>query len=224
MNDDETRPVRAVRKRIAEQETKLRPAVVRRSTLLPQELLRASTITCIENMTWGSFFGVNTDSYHFEPGGLVAKAPWRLFFTGWRYEVRDEDGALRFVIERGLQWLIFQKLQVFDGEGRLLARFEDHSGLMAVQFNAVDDEGKLLLTFTQPANTYTRFFAKKHGVQVAEFEREYEKWKNAWRHKLSVRDAFNIVGIDDSLNEVERVLLLAASLFFDRLYFTGDNE
>lgn len=211
MHDDETRPVRAVQRR------KPRPA------MLHDETATSSSITCIENMTWSALFGVGSDSYHFEPGGLVATAPWALFFKGWHYEFHDPSGALRFSMRRGLR-LLFHRLRIFGDDGRLIAKLEQRPSMMALHFDVFDDEGNLRLELTQPANTFTRFHVLKDGREVAQIEREYRKWKDAWKHRLSVRDAFNIVGIDPSLDEFDRLLIIAASLFFDRLYFTDERE
>lgn len=174
-------------------------------------------------MTWSSFFGVGSDSYHFEPGGLVATAPWALIFKGWHYEFVDATGALRFSMRRGWR-LLSHRLRVFGDDGRLLARLEQRPSLMALHFDVFDAEGNLRLELTQPANIFTRFHALKDGREVAQIEREYRTWRDAWKHKLSVRDAFNIVSIDPSLDELDRLSLIAAALFFDRLYFTDQGE
>lgn len=225
-DDDATRPVRAVKKRIEDQETKLRPAVARRRQvtpqLLPYALSSAETIHCVESsrFTKGTF---SANSYRFEPGGLTAHAPWRLLFHRWRYDFVDDAGKLRFWFERGLKRLVLNQLEVFDGSDTLLGRFEQRLTGMSVHFDVFDADGAPRFALQQPADTYASYFATYEGTELGRISPDGIEWDGSVRQAMTLQDAVR-VDLNAQTEELDRVLLIAGAVFMDRVYSTGKQE
>lgn len=223
-DDDETRPVRAVRKRIEEQETKLRPAVVRRNSprLLPTEIAGTTVVRSVERSKLLRT-DLSTDTYHFENGALVASAPWRLLFHRWRFDFHDADGKLRFWFERGLRRLLFNQLEVFDANDVLLGRFEQQLSGLEVHFEVFDADGKPRFSLKQPAGTYASYFATFDGAELGRIGPERVEWDGSAKQALTTEDALRIE-FNNEADELDRVLLIAGAVFMDRIYSTGKNE
>jgi len=223
-DDDETRPVRAVRKRIEEQETKLRPAVARRNSqrLLPTEVAATNVVRSVERSRLLRT-DLSTDTYHFENGALVARAPWRLLFHRWRFDFVDADGKLRFWFERKLKRLIFNGLEVFDANNALLGRFEQQLSGLDVHFEVFDAEGEQRFSLKQPAGTYASYFATRDGAELGRIAPDRVEWDGSAKQTLTVEDALKIE-FNNAADEVDRVLLIAGAVFMDRIYSTGKNE
>jgi hypothetical protein len=215
VSEAETRPaVKAVKRR----------PVASSAGLLPESLASLSTIRCVEKNPVVKLLivGGREHQYEFEGSELTA-SPASFFLRGWHYALRDGAGTLRFSVKRGLRWLLFNQMRVFDPDGLLIGRFSQRLSGLEVHFDVFDGEGNQRFALRQPAGEYRTFWAQSGGVDMGRIERDFVKWDGTLKQALAVRDAFKIE-LNPSLEELDRVLIIAASLLIDRLYFTDGKQ
>jgi uncharacterized protein YxjI len=215
--------VKAVRKNVAEEATRPVKAVRRlaRTGLLPASLLESKRVRFIE---WASInFTGNDYEVHDDDGAVALRAESRLHvFRGWRYDF-TEDGSVRFSMSRKTKLLLLDGLKVFDANKRVLAEFQQRVTAFAVHFDVIDEQGTARFVIEQPADAWTRFAVRRGSTQLAAIERDHRVWDGSLKH-LTMRDAFSI-WFQAPTDELDRVLIIAAALFLDRLYFSqNDND
>lgn len=228
-DDDKTRPVKAVQRRsssVSEAATRKVKAVKRRPPVvqarwLSAEVQGSSVYRFIERL------GLRASPYDVTLGGeeVVLRAlPRTTLLAGWHYDFVDLHEQPLFSVRRGLHKLIFHELTVLDADGSPLARFRQKPSVLSVHFEVSDAAGEPRFDLRQPANTTTRFTLERGGVPAAQLARDYRKWDGSLKQAITVRDAFKAMELNAALDELDRVVVLAAALFMDRLYFTDDHD
>lgn len=238
-DDQRTRKVRAVQRKakapVADVPTRRVKAVRRKAEpnlnappegLLPQEALKAKTFRFVEsNNNWGS--GFTTDAYEVQLSDRtpVLRSPRRFeMFPGWRFELRDLEGSLRFTLELGRKKLVLDTLEVTAPDGEVIARIEQRPTLMEVKFDIFDGKGRERFLLFQAAAGYTSYDVLERGFRVARISKDKAPPVKNFFTLDGFVDAFRVDLDSALLDERDRVTLIAAALFMDRIYFTGENQ
>ncbi len=229
VNDDETRPVRAVRRASSrEAPTQLRPAVRRRSIeqahWLPPELQQLSNIDCVEERRLRREFLTHHNTYFFAGRRLIARPRWRLFRSFWKFDFILPTGETLFSATRGLRWLVLETMTVRDAHGAVLGRFVQRATAMNVHFDVFDAHGEKRMELRQPSDTFTTFWLYASGQEVGRIERRFRTWDGSLKQLLRFEDAFELVALNPALDELDRVLAIAAGLLVDRVFFSGKDD
>lgn len=188
---------------------------------MPAALLEAERL-CFTELRG---FSLSGNDYEIADGDgpVVMRAESRLhLFRGWRYDF-TVDGQTRFSMRRKTRLLLLDGLEVCDADGALLGAFHQRPTGFAVHFDVVDRAGALRFTVQQPSDVWTHFFAQRGAAALAEFDRAHRVWDGTTTQAVSVQDAFE-VRLQEPADELDRVLLVAAGLFLDRLYFSRDDN
>ena len=225
-----TRNVKAVQRRaktpVAEQATGPVKAVRRAPKplgLLPEDALKGSSFRFLEtNPGWGIS---TTDRYEVQLADRtpVLYTPQKFsLLPGWHFEVRDMRDALLFTLSLGLKKLVMRKLTVFTPEAEELGRLEQRFSLLEVKFDILNPDGSLRFTLYQPAAKYTSYDIRDGDFQVARIAKDALPPRKARRGM--VKDAFRVDFESSTLDERDRVLIIAAALFMDRVFHTGEDD
>ena len=146
------------------------------------------------------------------------------FFSGWKFEVRDLDDGVRFKLSLGLQKLLMRKLTVSTPEGEELGRFEQRFTLMEVKFDILRPDGSLRFTLYQPAERYTVYEIRDGDFCVARISKDRLPTAQDMPRHLNFKDAFRVDLESTTLDDVDRVLILSAAIFMDRVFHSGKND
>lgn len=231
-----TRKVKAVARKtqtaIADQATRPVKAVKRKPVsslgLLPGEALNARCFRFLEtNLGWGVKSDLTTDRYEvqLEDRSAVLYTPQKLsLLPGWHFEVRDMSEVLRFTLSLGLQKLVMRKLTVFTPEKEELGRLEQRFSLMEVKFDILNPDGSIRFTLYQPAEKFTVYEIRDGDFCVARISKDQPPPMKGIRDVMKFEDAFRVDLESSTLDERDRVLIIAAAIFMDRVFHTGEDD
>lgn len=196
--------------------------------LLPPEALEQKCFRFLEtNLGWGLQTNLTTDRYEVQSRDRtpLLYTP-RLFsvLPGWHFEVRDMSDVLRFTLSLGLQKLVMRKLTVFTPEGEELGRLEQRFSLMEVKFDILNPDGSLRFTLYQPAERYTVYEIRDGEFCVARISKDRPPRAKSMRDVMKFEDAFRVDLESSTLDECDRVLIIAAAIFMDRIFHSGDSD
>ena len=196
--------------------------------LLPPEALAQKCFRFLEtNLGWGLQTNLTTDRYEVQASDRtpLLYTP-RLFsvLPGWHFEVRDMSDVLRFTLSLGLQKLVMRKLTVFTPEGEELGRLEQRFSLMEVKFDILNPDGSLRFTLYQPAERYTVYEIREGDFCMARISKDRPPRAESLRDAMKFEDAFRVDLESSTLDERDRVLIIAAAIFMDRIFHSGESD
>ena len=142
---------------------------------------------------------------------------------GWHFEVRDMSDVLRFTLTLGLQKLVMRKLTVFTPGGEELGRLEQRFSLMEVKFDVLNPDGSLRFTLYQPGERFTEYEIRDGDFCVARISKDRPAPVEGLRDLMKFEDAFRVDLESSTLDERDRVLIIAAAIFMDRLFQSDDD-
>ena len=238
MSDDDgaTRKVKAVKRKtpIADQATRRVQAVKRKPKpvslgLLPEEAMKGSTFRFLEtNLGWGFKSDLTTDRYEIQLNDrtpvLQLPPDFSLFLPGWHFDVCDMAGTVRFTLSLGLQKLVMRKLTVCDAEGSELGRIEQRFSLMEVKFDIVNPDGSLRFEIFQPAEKFTVYEIREKDFVIARISKDRPAPMKGIKEVLNFEDAFRVDLESKLIDERDRVLIIAAAIFMDRVFHTTEDQ
>lgn len=197
--------------------------------LLPEAAMKVTCFRFLEtNLGWGMQSDFTTNRYEVQIGSdrtPVLYTPQRFSLVpGWKFEVRDLDDRLRFTLSLGLQKLVMRTLTVRTPEGEDLGRLEQRFSLMEVKFDVLNPDGSLRFTLYQPAEKFTVYEVRDGEFCVARISRDRRPPVKTLREVMSFEDAFRVDLESATLDERDRVLILSAAIFMDRVFHTGDDD
>ncbi len=111
--------------------------------------------------------------------------------------------------------IFFQRLEVFDGAGRLLGALQQRWGLFTKKFDVQGPDGRVLLEMRSGFFRIWTFPFFRNGEEVAVIEK---KWSGALTELFLDKDKFRVRYVGP-LSHDERTLILASALFVDLQYF-----
>lgn len=228
-----TRKVKAVQRKpsIADQNTRPVKAVKRKPRslgLLPEEALTSKSYRFLEtNLGLGFKSDLTTDRYEvqLEDHSAVLFTPQKFsLLPGWYFEVCDMYEVVRFTLSLGLQKLVMRKLTVRTPEGEEIGRLEQRFSMMEVKFDILNPDGSVRFTLFQPAEQFTVYEIRVDEFCVARISKDRPAPMKGVRDVLRFEDAFRVDLESSSLDEVDRVLIIAAAIFMDRVFHTGEDQ
>ncbi|MEZ4389682.1 MAG: phospholipid scramblase-related protein [Polyangiales bacterium] len=161
--------------------------------------------------------------YAAEQGKGVGAMVMRQFFGHWRtFELHVFDSA-RNVILRAVhpfRWF-FQRLEVFDANGRPLGALQQRWAIFSKRFDVEDAQGNVLMTVNSPLWRPWTFRFERAGQQVASV---LKKWGGALTELFTDADKFRVEFEHPGLSADDRALLLCAGLFIDLQYFEAKAQ
>lgn len=158
-------------------------------------------------------------AYAAEQGKGFLGAVARYFMGHWRtfeLHVFDTQRALWFRAVHPFRFF-FQRLEVVMADGRAVGAIQQRFAFVSKKFDVVDVSGRTLLTVRSPLwKPWTFTFNKNESTTEAAIVQK--KWSGMLTEVFTDADRFR-VGYSHGLSLDERVLVLAAALFIDLVYF-----
>jgi hypothetical protein len=142
----------------------------------------------------------------------------RQFLGHWRTFDIQFFNNLREPILRAshpFRWF-FQRLEVFDNNGRFLGALQQRFALLTKRFDVEGPDGRVLLEVKSGLFQLWTFPFFKNGEQCAVIEK---KWSGILTEMFTDKDNFRVRYLSPTLSSDERVLVLASALFVDLQYF-----
>lgn len=148
-------------------------------------------------------------------GLLALLARWLL--GHWRtFDLHFFDAARALVLRAHHPFrVLFQRLEVFDADGRPLGALQQRFAFFTKRFDVQDARGQVLLEMRSGLFRVWTFPFFRGGEEVARVEK---KWGGLVAEAFTDADRFR-VRFSGALSADERKLLLAAGLFVDLQYF-----
>lgn len=129
------------------------------------------------------------------------------FFTADRQPLMRAHHPFRFM---------FQRLEVFDQDGRLQGSLQQRFALLSKSFDIEDSSGRVLMETRSPLWKPWTFAFASNGREVAIVKK---KWSGLLTEVITDADNFVLQISDPTLSVAHRLLLLAAAVFIDLQYF-----
>lgn len=149
----------------------------------------------------------------------------------WGFIVRQFLGHWRrfdiiiFNLQRQPVWIakhpwrfFFQRLEIYNGQNQMLGALQQRWAIFRKRFDVEDHSGNIIMQVSSPWFRFWTFPFMRGGTEVARVEKQ---WTGIFAEMFSDKDTFH-VGFGN-LNENERKLILAASLFIDLQYFEASG-
>lgn len=112
--------------------------------------------------------------------------------------------------------IFFQKLEVAEPSGKVIGTVQQRFALLSKKFDVNDSNGKTLMSVSSPIWKIWTFPFLRQDKEVAKIEK---KWSGFLSEAFTDKDKFLVSYNSDCLNESERKVILAASIFVDLQYF-----
>jgi uncharacterized protein YxjI len=191
---------------------------------------QSSELMVIQRRELAELFGLETrNKYSIEAGG----APFafaaeqgkgglaflaRMFFGHWRrFEIHVFDDARQLVLRAVHPFrFLFQRLEVFAADGRLLGAIQQRFALFSKRFDVSDASGRVILSVSSPIWRPWTFSFERDGRELARVEK---KWSGMLQEAFTDADRFRVVFESPVLGLDERALVLSAAIFIDLNYF-----
>lgn len=147
-------------------------------------------------------------------GALVAR-----YFLGHyrRFEIHffDAERNLTFRAIHPFRWF-FKRLEVVDASGRSIGAIQQRFAILSKRFDVQDAAGNVVLSVSSPLWRPWTFAFTRSGGELARIEK---KWAGLLSEAFTDGDRFRVVYSSWDLGVDERVLVLAAAIFVDLMYF-----
>jgi uncharacterized protein YxjI len=163
-----------------------------------------------------------------ESGGALAFAAeqqkglagflFRQFLGHWRtFQIKffSPDRQVFLTAHHPFRWF-FQRLEVFDGGGRLLGAIQRRFSILSKRFDVEDASGRVIM---QVASPFWRIWTFPFVVDGREVARVTKKWAGVLSEVFTDKDNFAVELLDPGLGDTERALVLAAAIYIDLQYF-----
>jgi uncharacterized protein YxjI len=130
------------------------------------------------------------------------------FFDLHRNEVMKTKHPFRF---------FFQEFEIYDNQNQKMGRVQQRFSILKKSFDIYDIQDNLIFEMRSGFFSFWTFpFTNRMGQQSALLQK---KWSGFFKELLLDADNFLITFRDSRLNENQRMLILAASVFTDIQYF-----
>lgn len=193
-------------------------------------LSRSVELMVVQRRELAELFGIETrNKYSIEADGVpvafaaeqgksVGALLLRMLFGHFRrFEIHFFDAA-RALTFRAIHpfRFIFQRIEVLDASDRPIGAIQQRFALLSKRFDVVDPGGRVLLRVASPLWKPWTFAFTRDGAELARVEK---KWSGLLAESFTDGDRFRVVYASWELGLDERVLVLAASIFVDLMYF-----
>lgn len=141
----------------------------------------------------------------------------RQFLGHWRpYDVHffNEDKK-EFMIAHHPFNFIFQRFEISDLDGNYLGALQQRFSILNKHFDVLDKNHNVILEMKSPLWKIWTFPFLSRGREVARIEK---KWTGLLAEAFTDKDSF-LVSYSSEINQDERMIILASSIFVDLQYF-----
>jgi hypothetical protein len=153
-----------------------------------------------------------------ESGRSLGALVFRSFLGHWRpftIDVYLPDRAVGARLVHPFRfWL--QRLEVVGDNGRLLGALEQRFTFFSRQFDIWGPDGELIATAVGPFWRPWTFRLSRAGIDIAVVRKQ---WGGLLSEAFTDKDVFGVEIIDAPMSGRERLMLLAAAVFVDLMYF-----
>ena len=112
--------------------------------------------------------------------------------------------------------LFLQRLEIYDDDYRMIGAVQQRFSILNKRLDIQNVEGLTIMEVCSPIWRLWTFPFEHNGRSVASVSK---KWSGAFFEFFTDKDKFLVEYQDESTNENERKLILAAALFIDLKYF-----
>lgn len=141
---------------------------------------------------------------------------WRTFdlhfFDNERREVLIVKHPFRF---------FFQRLEIYTPAGGYLGALQQRFAILRKKFDVENAQGQVVMHMDSGLFQFWTYPFRKGSMEVAVIRK---KWSGALKEIFTDADNFQISFGHSNLNEVERILILAAGVFIDLQYFEAKGS
>ncbi len=144
----------------------------------------------------------------------------RYFLGHWRtFEIHvfDANRQLWFRVVHPFRFY-FQRIEVTMADGRAIGAIQQRFALFSKRFDVLDAAGRLVMTVSSPLWKPWTFGFQRADSPSSEAAIVQKKWSGSLTEVFTDADRFR-VGFGPGLPTDQRVLVLAAALFIDLVYF-----
>ncbi len=143
---------------------------------------------------------------------------FRQFLGHWRtFEIHFYDNNRQeFMIARHPFRWFFQKIELYEMNGRQIGSIERRFSILTKRFKVQDTLERVLLEVASPLWRIWTFPFTRNGRELA---RVTKKWTGIGYEMFTDKDTFLVEFDDPSLTQDERALILAAAIYVDLLFF-----
>jgi uncharacterized protein YxjI len=112
--------------------------------------------------------------------------------------------------------MFFPRLEIFDSNGQKLGAIQGKFGIFSKKFQVEAENGDVIMKVSSPIWKIWTFPFRKDGNEVSRIEK---KWSGILKEAFTDADTFRIVYSNPDINNRDRNLILASSIFIDLRYF-----
>lgn len=142
----------------------------------------------------------------------------RQFLGHWRkfnIQFMDASNQLVMTAHHPFRWY-FERLEIKDATGRHIGAIEKRFSILTKRFDIHNERGMTILEVASPIWKIWTFNFMHQGRQIASVQK---KWSGFFSEVLTDRDNFMVEFSDPTLSQNERMLVMAASMYIDIVYF-----
>lgn len=142
----------------------------------------------------------------------------RQFLGHWRkFNIHFMDAANQVVMtaHHPFRWY-FERLEIKDASGRHIGAIEKRFSILTKRFDIHNERGMVVMEVASPIWKFWTFNFMHQGRQIASVQK---KWSGFFSEVFTDRDNFMVEFSDTTLSQGERMLVMAASLYVDIVYF-----
>lgn len=142
----------------------------------------------------------------------------RQFLGHWRkfnIHFMDASNQLVMTAHHPFRWY-FERLEIKDATGRHIGAIEKRFSILTKRFDIHNERGMTILEVASPIWKIWTFNFMHQGRQIASVQK---KWSGFFSEVLTDRDNFMVEFNDPTLSQNERMLVMAASMYIDIVYF-----
>ncbi len=143
---------------------------------------------------------------------------FRQFLGHWRkFDIHfmTPDRRVLFVAHHPFRFF-FQRVEVRDSQGRFMGAIQMRFAIFTKRFDVHNERGQTIMEVASPLLKFWTFSFRRQNREVALVQK---KWSGLFSEVFTDKDMFKIEYKDQSLSAPDRLLVLAASIFVDLLYF-----
>lgn len=146
-------------------------------------------------------------------GGLLL----RQFLGHWRrFEILlfDSNRSLKYRALHPFRFF-FQELEIYSHNGEAIGRVVRRFSILQKRFDVIDQHGRVAMTVSSPIWRLWTFVFMRDGREIGKV---VKRWGGLLKESFVDADSFE-VSFSNDLQNAERVMLIAAAIFIDLMYF-----
>ncbi len=147
----------------------------------------------------------------------------RQFLGHWRsFDIHffTNDRREFMIAKHPFRWF-FQRLEVYEPNGRFIGVVERYFSILTKYFKVHDAQGRILFEVSSP---FWRIWTFPFTRRDREMARISKKWSGIGYEIFTDKDNFLVEYLDATLSEDERALVLAAAIYVDLMFFEAKGK